>query len=83
MNVAMANTNTQPKLLTFSGTVERIKAANEFVLRDNKGIINVRIASEHPPILNEGDVLTITGVRKTQHPGIDAHNIDVDERSPV
>ena len=55
---------------TLSGTVERI-SPTKFTLRAARGVVTVRFTSANPPVLDEGDNITVTFV-----PGHDGRDID-------
>lgn len=48
-------------LYTLSGTVAQVKSANEFVLRDESGSIDVKAPPSESLVIKQGDKVTVTG----------------------
>ena len=67
--------------VTISGTVEKVRNEREFLLRDNSGTVEVKIASDASAVLKQGDSVTVNGVVEKPLWGLDGQGYQCRQRA--
>jgi len=82
-NVAMADPSDTPisnlpdnSVVTLSGTVDKVENEHLFMLRNDKGLIEVRVPADQPLVLKESENVTVTGTVEKPLWGLLGSNIE-------